>query len=129
MTDRAGLFAAAFAAWADPGVEAPLADPYTLHVGGRSVEMHPSDTRAVIDRWRIGFPDLRWETRHLVVEGDLVAAHLDLVGTHLGTFRGHAPTARRVVVEHMFFAHFEGEAIAELWEVVDPTSLTEQLGA
>ncbi|MCP2635895.1 ester cyclase [Microbacterium sp. HD4P20] len=41
-----------------------------------------------------GFPDWQWRRIQLVVEDDRVAAHLRGSGTHLGPFRGVAPTRR-----------------------------------
>ncbi|MFE5408136.1 ester cyclase [Microbacterium sp. NPDC056569] len=44
------------------------------------------------------FPDWRWRRIQLVVEDDRVAAHLRGNGTHLGVFRGVAPTRRHANV-------------------------------
>jgi predicted ester cyclase len=41
-----------------------------------------------------GFPDWQWRRIQLIVEDDRVAAHLRGSGTHLGPFRGLAPTRR-----------------------------------
>lgn len=44
------------------------------------------------------FPDWRWKRIQLVAEDDRIAAHLRGSGTHVGTFRGVAPTRRHVNV-------------------------------
>ncbi|MCC4907325.1 ester cyclase [Microbacterium sp. cx-59] len=44
------------------------------------------------------FPDWRWRRIQLIVEEDRVAAHLRGSGTHLGAFRGIAPTRRHANV-------------------------------
>lgn len=44
------------------------------------------------------FPDWRWRRIQLIVEDDRIAAHLRASGTHLGEFRGNAPTRRHVNV-------------------------------
>ncbi len=44
------------------------------------------------------FPDWRWRRIQLIVEDDRVAVHLRGAGTHLGAFRGIAPTRRHVNV-------------------------------
>lgn len=44
------------------------------------------------------FPDRRWRRIQLIVEDDRVAVHLRGAGTHLGAFRGIAPTRRHVNV-------------------------------
>ncbi|MFD4960280.1 ester cyclase [Microbacterium sp. NPDC058389] len=45
-----------------------------------------------------GFPDWRWRRIQLIVEDDRIAAHVRGSGTHLGEFRGIAPTRRHVNV-------------------------------
>lgn len=44
------------------------------------------------------FPDWQWRRIQLVVEDDRLAAHLRAGGTHLGAFRGIAPTRRHANV-------------------------------
>ena len=45
-----------------------------------------------------GFPDWRWRRIQLVIEDDRIAAHLRGSGTHLGAYRGVAPTRAHVNV-------------------------------
>ena len=35
-----------------------------------------------------GFPDWHWEMRHIVVDGDYIAVHFTVTGTHRGAFQG-----------------------------------------
>ncbi|MCT9819505.1 ester cyclase [Microbacterium sp. W1N] len=44
------------------------------------------------------FPDWQWRRIQLIVEDDRIAAHLRASATHLGAFRGVAPTRRHVNV-------------------------------
>lgn len=44
------------------------------------------------------FPDWRWRRIQLLVEDDRIAAHLRASGTHVGDFRGIAPTRRHINV-------------------------------
>ena len=60
-----------------------------------------------------GFPDWRWKRIQLVVEDDRIAAHLRASGTHLGTFRGIAPTRRHVNVAEFGFYRLTGGRVAE----------------
>lgn len=53
------------------------------------------------------FPDWRWRRIQLVAEGDRLAAHLRGSGTHLGAFRGIAPTRRHVNVAEFSIARIE----------------------
>ncbi|HEX6350720.1 MAG TPA: ester cyclase [Candidatus Dormibacteraeota bacterium] len=40
------------------------------------------------------FPDVEMRTEHELAEDDLVAVRVSATGTHLGDFRGYAPTGR-----------------------------------
>ncbi|MFS0867523.1 ester cyclase [Microbacterium sp. 179-B 1A2 NHS] len=44
------------------------------------------------------FPDWRWKVIQVVAEDDRIAAHLRGSGTHVGAYRGIAPTRRHVNV-------------------------------
>jgi predicted ester cyclase len=51
---------------------------------------------------RKAFPNLRFTIEELVAEGDIVAGHLIMSGTHEGALRGMPPPSGRVVrQEHM----------------------------
>ena len=59
------------------------------------------------------FPDMHYEVVHLVGAGDLVALNLLGTATHRGTWRGIAPTERRVHIAVMsFFTFREGRIVA-----------------
>ncbi|NLP83798.1 ester cyclase [Microbacterium sp. CFH 90308] len=60
-----------------------------------------------------GFPDWRWRRIQLVVEDDRVAAHVRGSGTHLGPFRGLAPTRRHVNVPEFAFYRIADRRIVE----------------
>ena len=46
------------------------------------------------DYVRSAFPDLRAAIKQQVVEGDAVVTHVELMGTHSGSFLGAEPTGR-----------------------------------
>lgn len=59
------------------------------------------------------FPDWRWRRIQLVVEEDRVAVHLRGSGTHVGAFRGMAPTRRHVNVAEFAFYRLRSGRIIE----------------
>lgn len=73
------------------------------------------------------FPDWRWRRIHLVVEDDRLAAHLRASGTHLGAFRGIAPTRRHVNVAEFAFYRVTNARIAEFSGTTDHAELLMQL--
>jgi predicted ester cyclase len=60
-----------------------------------------------------GFPDWQWRRIQLLVEDDRVAAHLRGSGTHLGPYRGIAPTRRHANVAEFAFYRISSGRIVE----------------
>jgi aspartyl-tRNA synthetase len=85
------------------------------------------DYAANLREWIEAFPDLRWELRHLLVDGDWIAGHFRVSGTHRGTFRGVPATGRGVTVRELALYRIEDGRIAEVWGTVDELGLLEQI--
>jgi predicted ester cyclase len=75
------------------------------------------------------FPDYRWDLRHLLVDGDVVAAHFVDTGTHRGEWLGVPPTGRRVTTQEFAVYRWAGGRIAEVWVTADDLRVLEQLRA
>ena len=60
-----------------------------------------------------GFPDLRLIIEEQIAEGDRVAVHWKLCGTHRGECLGIAPTGRQVELEGVSFYRVAGTKIVE----------------
>lgn len=73
------------------------------------------------------FPDLRIEIEDLIAEGDRVAARLSLRGTHLGPFRGIAPTGRQVHFTAIRVYQITDGKIVGSWANQDALGLLQQL--
>lgn len=54
------------------------------------------------------FPNYRWDLKHLLVDGDWVAAHFFDTGTHLGTFLGTPTTGRAVSTQEFAIYRHKG---------------------
>ena len=74
-----------------------------------------------------GFPDFRWELRHLVIDGPWIAAHLTDTGTHRGTFQGVEPTGRPVATDEFAFYRVDAGRIAEVWGMAFAVLLLDQI--
>jgi predicted ester cyclase len=85
--------------------------------------------RRWIAPFRASFPDMRMEIVALVAEGDTVVGRFTCSGTHLGEWRGHAPTGRRFeqIAEVYLFRIREGR-IVHAWGLEDTLKRLEQLG-
>jgi predicted ester cyclase len=73
------------------------------------------------------FPDYRWELQHLLVDGDVVAAHFLDTGTHRGEWLGVAATGRRVSTQEFAVYRWDGGRIAEVWVTADNLRVLDQL--
>ena len=78
--------------------------------------------------WR-AFPDIRIIFEDLIIEGNKVAGRYYLTGTHKGEFLDLRPTDKQFKVNGMTVFSFRDEKIIERWNLVDITSLVEQLRA
>ncbi|MEU5540091.1 ester cyclase [Streptomyces sp. NPDC020362] len=74
------------------------------------------------------FPDVHVTVEDVVAEGDKVVSRNTVTGTHLGEYRGLAPTGRSVAYNEIFIFRFAGGRVAEIWGVVDVFSQMRQLG-
>lgn len=73
-----------------------------------------------------GFPDWRWRRIQLIVEDDRLAVHLRGSGTHLGEYRGIAPTRRHANVAEFAMYRVTGGRIIES-SGTDDVELLDQL--
>ena len=73
------------------------------------------------------FPDYRWDLRHLLVDGDVVAAHFLDSGTHRGEWLGVPPTGRHISTQEFAVYRWSGDRIAEVWVTADDLGALEQL--
>ena len=79
--------------------------------------------------FRGSFPDMHMELLDLVADGDTVVARFACSATHLGEWRGHAPTGRRFErVDEVYFFTFEADRIAAVWGIEDTLDRFRQLG-
>jgi predicted ester cyclase len=69
------------------------------------------------------FPDYRWEIQRTVFEAPWLAVQFLDSGTHLGPWRGVAPTRKTVTTDEFAMYRFEGGRIAEVWVTADNARL------
>ena len=68
---------------------------------------------------RTALPDARYEVDDLIAEGDKVVVRWRLLGTHLGDFRGMAPTGRAITLEGIAIYRLDGGKLVERWVVTN----------
>ena len=82
----------------------------------------------LIAGFRAAFPDLHCTVEDEVIEGNRIAAHWTLRGTHEGPFLGSPPTGRTVEVQGIIFARTADGRIVENWILLDQLGMLQQLG-
>jgi steroid delta-isomerase-like uncharacterized protein len=88
----------------------------------------PAGQKAVAEKFRAAFPDVRLEVEALVAEGDLVVARWTMTGTHQGAWGDMPPTGKSIRFSGVNFFRMVSGKIAEIWNVRDDLGLREQLG-
>jgi predicted ester cyclase len=81
-----------------------------------------------MDAFRVAFPDLRLDVDDLVANDERVAVWMRLSGTHLGPFRGYAPTGTRATWDEVGFFFVEGDRIDRARYLADMLGLRKALG-
>jgi predicted ester cyclase len=93
------------------------------------VQEKAGEARRWVAPFRRSFPDVHMRVLSLVAEGDEVAGRFRCSATHLGSWRGHAPTARRFAdVDEVYFFRLRDGRIADTWGMEDDVERLRQLG-
>ena len=105
-----------------------MASFYTSTIKVNDVPMDPAAVTAQFEPLISAFPDWHWEMRHIVVDGDYIAVHFTVTGTHRGAFQGIEATGRRVTVSEFTLYRLEDGKFAEVWDLVDMDAVMSQIG-
>jgi NTE family protein len=106
-----------------------FADGYVLHFPG-APPLDAQGHAAVMGSFRASFPDLRVRVLEQIVEGDRVANHVEVTGTHTGAaFNGVPATGKPIRITGSNVMRFAGGRIAETWGYLDAVTMMQQLGA
>ncbi len=91
----------------------------------------------VVRAMRRAFPDLHWEINRIISDGEWVAMHSFMAGTHNGVLGAPLlppgrpdvpPTGRSVRVAHMHMIRYADGMSVELWHQMDTMAMLGQLG-
>jgi steroid delta-isomerase-like uncharacterized protein len=85
--------------------------------------------RQKVSAFVTSFPDLETTVHHIVVEGDLVAAHISGRATHRDTFQGMPATGKKWDATCSAFYRVIDGRIVDAWVNWDLLTIMEQIGA
>ena len=105
-----------------------MASFYKSTMRVNDVPMDPATVAAQFAALFSAFPDWHWEIRNLVVDGDYIAVHFTVTGTHRGAFQGIEATGGRVTISEFTFYRLEDGKFAEVWDLADMDAVMRQIG-
>ena len=109
-------------------VDEMLPDDVVIHNFGNVVQGREA-WRQSFDPFFTGFPDLRFTSEFMIVDGDKAAVRWVAKGTHTGVFRGIPPTGKEIRIGGMAGYRVVEGKIVEGWSHPDTLGLMMQLGA
>jgi steroid delta-isomerase-like uncharacterized protein len=88
----------------------------------------PQGFRSVFTTFRGAFPDIHIDVERMVVDGDQVAVHCRVSGTHTGATLGVPPTGKKIDFCGMVIARITGGQFQEGWNCFDFLTMYQQIG-
>lgn len=85
--------------------------------------------KELVTFYRTAFPDLSNKIEDQVAEGDKVVTRGTTYGTHKAPLGNIPASGKRIIVPWVLISRFDGEKIAEEWEVYDSLGMMQQIGA
>lgn len=89
----------------------------------------PTGVKWFVTMFHEAFPDVHFVNEHVFGEGDLIADHWCMEGTHRAPFMGIPPTGKRVSLSGIEVFRMAHGQIVERWAEIDTLGLMQQLGA
>jgi predicted ester cyclase len=100
----------------------------STHIPSWGIPASRLGLKQMIANLRSAFPDLHCTVDNEISEGDKIAAHWTMRGTHNGMYFGNPPTGKQVSSMGFIFARIvEGKSV-ENWISIDQMGLLQQLG-
>ncbi len=105
-----------------------FAADFVNHSPGRGASPDREGMKKFITSLRTTFPDLKMVPDDMIAEGDRVAIHITISGTHQGEIAGAAPTGKRITWAAFSVLRFADGRAIERWNISDELDLMRQLG-
>jgi steroid delta-isomerase-like uncharacterized protein len=105
-----------------------LAEDFLDHQPFPGMKPGREGTKQFFSMMRAAFPDLKFDVKFMMAEGDKVAAFLAMSGTQKGEFMGMPASGKHFVVNTVDIVRIVDGKAVEHWGVTDGMSMMEQLG-
>jgi steroid delta-isomerase-like uncharacterized protein len=104
-----------------------ISDDFVDHNPNPGQKPGAKGTIESLSQFREAFPDLKFNIRHIVTEGDMAAVHFLMTGTNKGEFMGKPATGKTFTIEsYELLRIVKGKAV-ERWGISDNASMMMQL--
>jgi steroid delta-isomerase-like uncharacterized protein len=74
-------------------------------------------------------PDFQIQIEDMFSTDDRLALRFTSLGTHRGEFLGYPPTGKTIKTNQINLYRFDGDKIAETWQLMDVAGFLRQIGA
>ncbi len=105
-----------------------LSPDFAYHGPGGTVINGIEEYKRFLARLRTASPDIHVVIENIVAEENLVATRTTCTFTFTGKVSNMTPTGKRVSMMGSILDRFEGDKLAETWEIYDRLDLYQQLG-
>ena len=103
--------------------------PDVVFHGPGGLTIHGLDgLREMVTGYTTAFPGMQMTVHRMLVEGDWIAVHWSIQGTHTGPMGDLPPTGRSIDIHGHIQSRFENGRVVEEWEIWDEAAMQEQLG-
>ena len=112
--------------WNMAMVDAVVSPRFRSHDWPAGGPTGPQAFRAYYSELRTALPDAHYEVDDLIAEDDRVVVRWRLLGTHVGDFRGIAPTGRAIALKGIAIYRVEQGMLVDRWVVTDLYGMLEE---
>jgi predicted ester cyclase len=100
---------------------------YTSPINVNDVPLAPTKVTDQIKSFADAFPDWRWEIRRFTIDGEYLAVHFNITGTHQGTFEGIEATGSCITTTELTLYRMEDRKFSHVWPFIDIASIIKQI--
>jgi steroid delta-isomerase-like uncharacterized protein len=77
--------------------------------------------------WQIAFPDIHFEIKELIAEGETVVSRWHLTGTHLGPYQGVLASGKKISVDGLSIDRLANGMVISGFDAWDSQTLLSQI--
>ena len=107
--------------------ESGLTEDYTWH-GNKGQELDRAGMVGMVTGYVTAFPDMKFTMHSMIADGDMLATMWTVSGTNTGPMGDMPATGKRIEMRGHVLCRYEGDKLAEEWELFDEALMMQQLG-